>query len=583
MESHYYAHHWCSGVVKGLIDLGLDHFFIGPGSRSSPLVSAIVRNQHAEVFLGIDERSVGFMALGYSKKAQKAGVVVVTSGTAVANLYPAVVEAYMSHVPLLLLTADRPYELRDSGANQTIFQAGLFANHINKSYDLSPPVAEIPWQQSKAIIEHAVFHTSCPQKGPVHVNLQFREPLTSLHNSNGERGQPAPIFNNNYLSATEVDISPLLPFFSSKRGLIVVGELMPKTIQEDILKLASILNWPIFADITSNLRFTDHPNIIHHFDLCLLNDRLVKQLNLEAIVKLGGRVVSKRLWNLVENNSHIKLLSINEAGARLDPSGCFTNVYVANIKSTLASVVNRIIHSPLSLTPKTAEGDNFFASLFLATRQIAKPISEFLTKKADNEAYYAARLIELISEPANLFVSSGMPIRDLDQCSHKSTIPIHLFANRGASGIDGVISSSVGVACADKIPTILLIGDVAFLHDTNGLMLISQAKAPILIVVINNNGGGIFHFLPIAKEQDVLTPFLDTPHDVVLASLCQAHKVQHHIINHPSSFDEAIMSFFRQQKSMVIEVIINKAENVHLHKEFYAHIADLPLSLEQSS
>ena len=200
---------------------------------------------------------------------------------------------------------------------------------------------------------------------------------------------------------------------------------------------------------------------------------------------------------------------------------------------------------------------------------ISRVVAEFLEQKKDNEAYFANRLLESIKEKSNLFISSSMPIRDLNQCAGATDQKINVFANRGASGIDGIISSAFGVSL--QSPTILLIGDVAFLHDTNGLMFLSQAKHKMLIVVINNHGGGIFHMLPVAKKPEV-SPWFDTPHDICLGSLCKAHGISHLKVNDENDFENALNLF---NQTLVIEVNIDKEKNVKFHKELYDKIFQL--------
>jgi 2-succinyl-5-enolpyruvyl-6-hydroxy-3-cyclohexene-1-carboxylate synthase len=566
MQPKNFSHYWCTVMVEELINEDIDHFFVAPGSRSTPIVSAIVHNSDSKISWGIDERSIGFMALGYSKYAQRPGAIVVTSGTAVANLYPCVVEAFLSQVPLLLITADRPYELRDCGANQTIVQATIFANHINKSFDLAPPASVVCINQSKALLAHAARYTKRPKKGPVHVNIQLREPLANVIHDNEPYWRPVPSKRENLILTThiaKIDIDGLKDFLSSTHGLLVVGELLPSGIQNKLLELSELIKWPIYADIISNLRLRHHPNIIHHFDCALLSNSFVKELNIGHVIKFGSRIVSKRFWAWVEKNHQAQFISINESSERIDPTGCFKHVHVDNLECALTNVIEDLTsHTPLTRSVFTK------ASL----ERISCVIDNFLEQKCNNEAYFAARLIAHVSEPVNLFVSSSMPIRDLDQFAKPTDIPIAIFANRGASGIDGVVSSAAGVAIADSKPVILLIGDVAFLHDTNGLMLLTGTKAPVLVVVINNNGGGIFHFLPIAYEADVITPYLDTPHHVHLRSLCTAHGIGHELIATPKDFDEALRQFFIRRESRVLEIMIKREKNVNLHKNLYREI-----------
>lgn len=561
MVAQNYAHYWCEKMVERLINLGADHFFIGPGSRSTPLVSAIARNASAKIFLSVDERSVAFMALGYGKKSRRAGVVVTTSGTAVSNLYPAVTESFLSSVPMLLLTADRPFELRDCGANQTIFQANMFTNHCNKSFDLAPPSSIVSMTQSIAMLDQALSSTFHPHMGPVHMNVQLREPLANLPHEREVPFEKSDLRQNNLLNAkvSRVDMSEIAQHLAHKSGVIVVGELAPTVVQEKILTLAKKLQWPIYADITSNMRFIKHDSIVHHFDLALLNPSWAESLDYDVVLKFGGRIVAKRIWAFIERGTRLNL-SLSNSPERIDHTGVMQHTFVHELPAAIDDLIARLPSMPSRVDD---------------VEKINRTVRDFLENNRNNEAYFSSRLIAQISEPVNFFVSSSMPIRDLDQFAQPTTIPIHLYASRGASGIDGVVSTAVGMTIADELPGILLIGDVAFIHDTNGLSLLRMSTKPLLIVVFNNNGGGIFHFLPIAKEPDVVTPYLDTPHDINIADLCRAHRVKHERVTDAVEFDEAIRQFFHERTTRVVEVMIDREVNVRHHNDFYERIASL--------
>ncbi len=561
MKARNFQTYWCQAMIERLVFLGFDHFFVAPGSRSTPLVSAIARHEKAHVYQSIDERSLAFMALGYAKRSKKAGVIVVTSGTAVANLYPAVVEAYVSSVPLLIISADRPYELRDTGANQTIFQPHIFFEHCKKSFDLAPPLDLVSIKKSQSIFDQALLYAHDMRPGPVHINIQLREPL---HNRVSEEKWDEAERLEHRLSFAKAssDLSELKQLVQQyDTGLIVAGENYPGEVQKQILRLAEKLQWPVFADISSNLCFADHPLIFRHFDLALLNQEFLAEFKPELIVHIGDRVVSKRYWAWIEKNQACRYLRLSEYSLRVDPIGIFQHFVTGEIAVAIGNIADSL---PIRKSPNSKS--------VLFCQDLAHKVTTFLDNKADNEAFFAAELILSISEPTNLFVSSSMPVRDLDQCAPKTPILIDVFVNRGASGIDGIISTAAGMAVASHKPNILLIGDVAFLHDTNGLMLLQSIKQPVLIVLINNSGGGIFHFLPISDEPEVLTPFLDTPHKVDIALLAKAHGIPYSFAD-AENFAQAIASFFREKKTQILEIVINKETNVALHKAFYRSLS----------
>lgn len=544
-------------MIERLVGLGFDHFFIAPGSRSTPIISAIVRHEQAQVYQSVDERSLAFMALGYAKRVRKAAIIVVTSGTAVANLYPAIVEAYTSGVPLLILSADRPYELRDTGANQTIFQPAMFSCHIKKSYDLAPPLASVAMDKSLGSIDQALCYAHDLRAGPVHVNIQLREPLHNYVSEEKWDSNQSLRHSLTFLKAHS-DISEVVKKLEqSASGLIVVGELYPSEVQQQIVRLAEHLQWPIFADVSSNLCFANHHLNLRHFDILLLKQEFLANFKPELIVHIGDRIVSKRYWAWIEKKEANHYIRLSEHDLKVDPTGIFQHYAVGD----LAACIKGFADSIAIKKSREITFPNFAAT-------IEHEMHNYLATKNDNEAFFASELIRAVSEPINLFISSSMPIRDVDQCAPTSSIMIDVFVNRGASGIDGVISTAAGVALASNKPTILLIGDVAFLHDTNGLMLFHALKQPVLIVLINNSGGGIFHHLPISNEREVVTPFLDTPHNVDISSLARAHHISH-VASNADNFVDDIALFFKERKTKIIEIGIDKEKNVTLHKAFY--------------
>lgn len=560
------SHYWCQELTAELTRLGIDHFFIAPGSRSSPMVSAVVRNGCTQITSSIDERSLAFMALGFGKRSGRAGALIVTSGTAVGNLYPAVIEAYSSGIPMLILTADRPFELRRCGANQTIQQANIFSDHVIESIDLSPPSPEVSMVRSMAIIEQAIY-SMYQQKGPVHINVQLREPLESSaieHFGDVIVRKRRPFLDGD----DSKELMELLVSEAQGFGLLVVGELPFGHGQDEILELAHRLKWPVFADITSNIRLYEHPQILSRFELALLNPDFVKMLKFDVVIKFGGRLVSKRFWSWVKQESRSYFLSLVEPPHWIDPTGRFDQAFTRDLKSFLAALTQGL---------KMQEISKECSSLKKRYRLIDAIIGDHLSRHLDYEGSYAARLINLIKEPSHLFLSSSMPIRDVDQFASPTKIAIAVHANRGASGIDGIISSAIGVSIGDDRPVVLLIGDIAFLHDTNGLMAIKYVDVPMLIVVLNNGCGGIFHQLPIANEKDVLSPYIDTPHQVELAFLCRAHGLDHRVVSDADGFDKAVEDFFVFKRTVVLEVKIHLENNIRSHRKIYDQISSLSL------
>lgn len=558
-----YAQSWCDEIIKHLVHAGIDHFFIAPGSRNTPLISAVVRNQQSFIYQSIDERSLAFMALGYAKASKKPGVIIVTSGTAVANLFPAVVEAFMSNVPMLILSADRPPELHYRGSNQTIEQHFIFSNFVRKFFNLAPPDPKVSINMTLSLLNRAIKLSSFSPCGPVHLNVQLREPLNNV--SDGQTWiKFEPKKQKPIKTKATISFSEDFKIFFGPKTLLVVGELPKSQVQEKILALAEKLKIFIYADISSNLRFKKHPLILHHFDLMLLNKEIKSHLAFDSVIHFGDRVVSKRYWQWLEEGQITNLVRFSCNDNLIDNSGLMEQVNVCDIEIFLDEVLRNLKNN----------SEPFFKYDEL-NQELSIKLFDYLENN-NNEAYLAAKIISMAPVNFKLFISSSMPIRDMDQFAKASEQEIEVFVNRGASGIDGIISSAVGVSLTSNKATVLLIGDIAFLHDSNSLMLLKQIKSPLLIIVVNNNGGGIFHLLPIANEPEIISPFIDTPHEVELAHLCKAHKIEHKKVS-IKNFQQAYSEFFCQKENLVLEVMVEREKNVAWHKEVYQAISSRPI------
>lgn len=541
---------WCVTLIELLIERGWCHFFIAPGSRNTPLISAIVRHKKSVVQEGIDERSLGFFALGFAKKNRCPAIVVVTSGTAVANLMPAVVEAHLCEIPLVVISADRPFWLRDVGAAQTIDQVRIFGNYVHKCVDLPPPSRDFQSYPSFSLVLNAINDGMNNYPGPVHINLQLNEPL---HNALIEDYPPKPaVLDNPPISICKEKLS--------EGGLIVVGEMAPDTLQPEILALAQKVQWPIYADVLSNLRLNGHPLILHHFEILLQNESFKERLNIKNILLFGQRLVSKRFWQWISALKDVQLLRLSDMARNTDQSGRFLSLPLA--------------HLPTEFLPKKTvlEGD-----IFAINRAVGHLVQDYFSSRKECEAYGVLRVLDAIKEDCQLFLGTSMPIRYVDFFAKSKNEKVAIFGNRGANGIDGIISSALGVFLQDKRPGILIVGDLTFIYDTNGLMLLKTFSTPVLIVVINNQSGGIFNFLPIALEKDVL-PYITTPHGVTLKHLSLAHGLNHNVLDSPDDLDEVLRMFFLKRQSMVVEVAFDGEKSAAMHIELSRKIKSLHLA-----
>jgi len=600
---------WAQLLVEECVRCGVRLFCIAPGSRSTPLALAATRHPRVRHVVCIDERSLAFHALGASKAGCLAAVIT-SSGTAVANLLPAVVEAAEAEVPILLLTADRPPELRGCGANQTIDQIGIYGSFTRWATEVGPPDAEGPpgaARQLLTTIDNAVFRATSAPQGPVHLNCAFREPLAPVvapwnrHVLAGldlwwssASGSPLTTYPTQPLvDPQSVAFTPLLQMLAgARRGIIVAGHLPDGEDAFAVSHLAQTLGWPLICDVTSGLRVGATPNasLLPHFDLALMERDAWHALAPDVVLQFGGRLTSKRLQAFLE---HCAL----ERGAawafvarhpwRQDPGHAVRLRLQAAPSAVAAAACLRIPSSWPDGSTLRAEQAQYLSTLAALDGCLRRAVDEHLSDLECLTEMAVARQLSRALPPGHaLFLGNSMPVRDMDVyadvapmsgCNSRGGVTqqsrvitpapgIPIACNRGASGIDGVVSSAVGFAAGLGRPTTLLIGDVSFAHDSNGLLLLRDraGQPPVTVVVINNGGGAIFNFLPVAAALDAseFGALFTTPPDVRLADLCRAHRVHHLQARTPRGLAAALADAWRLGRHAVVEVVLREEDQV---------------------
>lgn len=538
---------WASILVKTLQRLGLTTAVISPGSRSTPLTIAFVENNQVETIPVLDERSAAFFALGIAKKSGRPVAIVCTSGTAGANYYPAIIEARESRVPLLVLTADRPSELRDCHSGQTIDQVKLYGNYPNWQADIALPSLEIGmlayWRQTAI---HAWERSLFPTPGPVHLNIPFRDPLAPIPEPTAASlkshfqledffagvtptflGQTSPI----PLAERRQDAHLTLQKWQQcKRGIIIAGTaspLFPKEYCLAITKLSQFLNWPIIAEGLSPLRNYSqlNPFLISTYDLILRNQSLSQQLAPEMVIQLGDLPTSKELRNWLERIQPQRWI-LDPSHHNFDPLHGKTTHWRISIESLTTSYLKAELADNFISTPSQylSEWCHLETKVRQAVDQVMVTTQEMIEPKT------AWCLSQILPTETPLFIANSMPVRDVEFFWVPNQTGAQPFFNRGANGIDGTLSTALGIAYRNQ-PCILLTGDLAFLHDTNGLLLRNKFVGHLTIILINNNGGGIFEMLPIAKFNPPFEEFFATPQHINFSHLCVTYNVEHEIIN----------------------------------------------------
>ena len=554
---------WASLLVEELIRNGVDYFCISPGSRSSPLVVAVARNKKAKSVICYDERGSSFHALGYARATGRPAAVITTSGTAVANCFPAVIEASMDHVPLIIITADRPVELQDVKANQTIDQQNIFGRYVRYFFNLPCPETDIPPQIILTTIDHAVFRSTSHPKGPVHINCMFREPLSPEKKSFPETYlAPLKVWLSSNRAYTRYQVPrPLIEdeeikeiseiMNGAENGLLILGRIDPEE-RGKVLKFIEKTDWPIFSDIRSNIWTKKR---IPYFSLILSS--CIPDIPFDVVLHIGEVFVSKHLLQLLEKSKPFYIV-VKEHPFRQDPS----HISSMQVQTDIGYFCERIIPY---LNTKKGRSYDLLKELSFRTE---KMLEEIFKDDEISEASLAYWISDYVPEKSGLFLSNSMPIRDMDMYGNLGKDVI-VGANRGASGIDGIIATATGFATGLKRATTLIIGDIAFLHDLNSLFILKRLNLPMVIILINNNGGGIFSFLPISNFPDLFEKYFVTPHNISsFREIVESFGIRYISPKDKGELIDAYRNAVRMEEPTVLEVRVEREKNAFLHKKF---------------
>lgn len=547
-ESGSYNATFCATLVDEWVRNGLTDAVICPGSRSTPMAVALAADDRVRVHVHHDERSGSFMALGLARATGRAALVLSTSGTAAVEFHPAVVEADLDRVPLLVVTADRPPRLRGVGAPQTIDQVDLYGTAVRSSVD-----APVPGRANigswRALAKRTWWATSGVDPGPVQCNLPFDEPLI------GPRFELPPLDDIQHAVVDPGDRFET-PGGFPLRGVIIAGSGIDDPAA--VLRLGEALGWPILADPRSGCR-VPHPHVVAHTDTLVRADG--PHRSVEMIVRFGTLPASKVMGEWI-GSIQIPHVHVDPTEMVNDPTGSVTQ----RIRQSASGYV----HSVLELVP-TADDSSWVSLWRRADDAVESAILSMLTDASSiTEPGVARAVVGAVPEHGALVVSSSMPIRDVEWFGfRRDGLTVH--ANRGANGIDGVVSTAVGVALGGA-PTALLIGDVAFLHDTNGLLGLDRRDVCLCIVVVDNDGGGIFSFLPQATTLDVddFERLFGTPHGVDLATLVHAHHLPVLTASDDGAVGIAVEAALSTGGVHVVIARSDRRANVEIHEQLHA-------------
>lgn len=550
---------FCATLVDEWARDGVQHAVVSPGSRSTPLALALAAHEGIELHVHQDERSAAFMALGLGLATGEPAIVLTTSGTAAVELHPAVVESDLAEVPMLVCTADRPPELIDVGAPQAIDQTHLYGRSVRWFH--APGVADAAGTSRwRSLAARAYAEATGPTPGPVHLDLAFREPLVGVAGPlpEGRLGDGAWAWRPpRAAAAPAIGVADDL---AGRRGLIVAG---PRSGPgAPLSRLAAALGWPVLAAPQAGV--WGAPQVVRAADALL---RTEPDLRPEVVVRVGAPLASRVVGEWLAGCGAAEIVA---AGPRAwsDPHGTAAVV--------LPDAPAAVVEAWLSEADRVAPVDDgaWLGEWVSAGQRAADAMAAVLADQpALTEPGIARSVVAALPAGARLLVSSSMPIRDVEwYATPRSDLEVH--ANRGANGIDGVVSTAVGLALGDRTrPTVLLAGDLAVVHDSNGLLGAAGRGIDLVVVVVDNDGGGIFSFLPQAEalDPDRFERLFGTPHGLDLVALAAAYGTA------ASAVDDLGPALSRALADGGVHVLVARTDrqaNVALHDRLHAAVAD---------
>lgn len=663
---------WVATLIDSLVAGGVSQFVICPGSRSTPIALAAARHPQARVWMQLDERSAGFFALGLARASGAPAALVCTSGTAAANFLPAVAEADLARVPLIALTADRPPELRDNGAPQTIDQVRLFGTRTRWFSDLPTPAADLLGYLRAAVARSIAASLGHPA-GPVHLNCPFREPLVpdrallaEIWADQGTGGPGDQGTGGSYgrtrvsapgdtetgghqgvgdedIAGTQIPLSPppSLPLSTlpsrrtlapaaladlaawlgrSRRGLIVCGPECPPDLAGPVARLADRLGFPILADPLSGLRCGPHERrlVLGAYDAFLRDPAFVERYGPDLVIRFGAMPTAKPFLLYLQRHPGCPQLVVDEGAGWREPTSLNAAPVYADaawlcdaidawladqghlrppppnqtspgVQNSVESLTKdegpmtkrlALALRPWSLVGTSNEmlnaraGAAWLAAWLAAERAAQQTIAAHLAAEPRlSEPGVFAQLAGLLPDGATLFVGNSMPVRDLDTFFPPGERRVRIMGNRGANGIDGLVSTALGAAAAGATPLVLVLGDLSLYHDSNGLLAAKLHQLDATVVLINNDGGGIFSFLPQSSEADAFELLFGTPHGLDFRPLAELYGARYTRIDGHEAFRAAVGAGLAGRGLHLVEVRTDRAQNVADHRAIWPKVS----------
>jgi len=582
---------YIGAFVDELARAGMRDVVICPGSRSTPLTLTFAAEERIRKWVLVDERSAAFFALGIAKASGNAVTLVCTSGTAAANFFPAIAEAQQSHSPLLILTTDRPPELQEVGAPQTMGQQNLYGEHVKWFTNMALPEAnETMLRYVRTMGNRAVVTAEATPHGPVHLNFPFREPLSntpilaSTLPLSSERqgivwhGRETPAFRepftevaHQYSRARDEIVEEIAERIKKlERGLVIAGPTSRKWSYDAPRRLAQSLGWPLLVDPLSGGRFGAfwHSDVITNYDAFLRDPNFVKQNRVEVIIRFGAMPTSKPLLQYLETYPDALQIIVGDTNQWLNPTlNTFAFLFGDEHQ------VTQQLREQLATPSEASLWYKHWGSIAQATSTILTSTIEDYNDLFEGRVFM--ELQTLLPEDSHLVIGNSMPIRDCDTFLWGSAKNITVLGNRGVNGIDGMVSTALGVSVTRHKPTVLVVGDLTFYHDLNGLLAAKKYGLNLTIVVINNDGGGIFPFLPQAEHHpDHFEEYFGTPTGLDFSLVTAMYGGTFTRIENWNDFRAAVTRGITEGGLHVVEVPTNRESNVAMHRHLWKKVSE---------
>ena len=559
---------WAGTLMEALVSAGVAHVCISPGSRSTPLANAAYGHPDLKTSVHLDERSAAFFALGLAKAQGKPVALVCPSGTASANYHPAVIEASLSRVPLIVLSADRPPELRQAGAAQTIDQLQLFGNAVRFFQDLPVPEPKLALLRTlQTIARHAVTRAIGYPAGPVHLNVPLRDPLPPVLQDSGRMAELAAMLREEAAACPDFPVAPSIPMpgstvllqladalAKSQRPLIVAG---PQAVRPAevfaVIRFAERFGVPILADIASGLRFLESPMVMSGAD-AFLKAEAIAEKKPDLVLRIGDLPTSMPVNEFLARHRS-PTLAIGPERLRHDPEA----LVHAAIEAEVGWTFDRLLDLLPQMMPEVG-WTRSFQEMEALTAEV------FANSELPLEAHASVSALRALPAGGSVFFSNSMPIRYGETFCRQAAPGVRVHVSRGANGIDGIPSTALGIATGSEGPTLLVTGDLAFLHDFGGLAAARNVRHPVVILLLNNDGGGIFNFLPISGFPEVFEPLFGTPHGLDLSLVSRLYGWHHERSEDGADIQATVELAFAQGGLHVIEVRTVREDTVRDHR-----------------